>query len=234
MPLLPLPRTVRRGLSGLCLLLIASGSAPWALAGTQSANDGFNPNVAGVVDSLAVQADGKIVIGGGFTALQPNSLANPVTRFNIARVNTDGSVDTSFDPEANGPVLAVAVQSNGKILIGGSFTTLQPNGAGNPVAVPYLTRINSDGSLDRTFNPTPGGAYGGKVTAITLQSNGQILVGGYFTTMQPNGAASANSVPYLARLNSDGSVDTTFKPTPNAPTRMLNFVMSIPAAAAAM
>ncbi len=217
MPLLPLPRTVRRGLSGLCLLLIASGSAPWALAGTQSANDGFNPNVAGVVDSLAVQADGKIVIGGGFTALQPNSLANPVTRFNIARVNTDGSVDTSFDPEANGPVLAVAVQSNGKILIGGSFTTLQPNGAGNPVAVPYLTRINSDGSLDRTFNPTPGGAYGGKVTAITLQSNGQILVGGYFTTMQPNGAASANSVPYLARLNSDGSVDTTFKPTPNAP-----------------
>ena len=86
-----------------------------------SALDGFDPNANGAVRVVVVQPDGKILIGGDFTTLSPNGGA-PVTRNRIARLNPDGTLDTAFNPNANGAVYAIAVQADGKILVGGAFT----------------------------------------------------------------------------------------------------------------
>ncbi len=99
-------------------LLLAGGAA--AVRG-QSALDGFDPNANGAVRVVVVQPDGKILIGGDFTTLSPNGGA-PVTRNRIARLNPDGTLDTAFNPNANGTVYSIAVQADGKILVGGAFT----------------------------------------------------------------------------------------------------------------
>ena len=71
---------------------------------------------------VVVQPDGKILIGGDFTTLSPNGGA-AVTRNRIARLNPDGTLDTTFNPDANETVYAIALQADGKILVGGFFTT---------------------------------------------------------------------------------------------------------------
>ena len=80
--------------------------------------DGFSIGADAYVYSLALQSDGKILVGGIFTLL------GGVTRNAIARLNPDGSLDTGFDPNANGAVLALAQQADGKVLVGGHFTAI--------------------------------------------------------------------------------------------------------------
>ena len=72
------------------------------------------------INTIAVQPDGKIVVGGSFTGL--GGVTGTTVRHHIGRLNVDGTVDPSFNPGTNGPVLAVAVQADGKILAGGNFT----------------------------------------------------------------------------------------------------------------
>ncbi|MEY2878919.1 MAG: hypothetical protein RLZZ15_1299, partial [Verrucomicrobiota bacterium] len=140
-----------------------------------SVDGSFNPTPNGEVNALAIQADGKILIGGAFTGLTPNGATTTTTRNHIARLNAaDGTVDTPFDPSAFGNVLALAIQSDGKIVLGGAFTTLQPNGARAASSRSGLARVNADGTLDTAFNPFPNGA----VTSLALQSDGKLLVGG--------------------------------------------------------
>src|SRR5436853_1336483 len=100
-------------------LALAGGVA--AVCG-QSALDGFDPNANGIVYVVVVQPDGKILIGGDFTTPSPNGGA-AVTRNRIARLNPDGTLD-GFNPNANGTVLSIAVQADGKILAGGTFTNI--------------------------------------------------------------------------------------------------------------
>src|SRR6202140_4408419 len=92
-------------------LLLAAGAA--AVRG-QSALDGFDPNGNGRVRVVVVQPDGKILLGGDFTTLSPNGGA-AVTRNHIARLNTDGTLDTAFNPNASSNVNSIAVQADGKI-----------------------------------------------------------------------------------------------------------------------
>ena len=122
-----------------------------AAARGQSAIDGLDPNANQPIRAMAVQSDGKIVIGGDFTTLTPNGGA-VVTRNHIARLNPDGTLSTSFDPDANNSVGVVVIQPDGKILIGGNFTTLSPNG---PAVFTrnHVARLNPDGTLDTNFNP---------------------------------------------------------------------------------
>jgi uncharacterized delta-60 repeat protein/uncharacterized repeat protein (TIGR01451 family) len=154
----------------------------------------FDPG-SGANDSVtAMVLDGnqKAVIGGLFTSI------NGKNRYHVARLNTDGSLDTSFNPGtgANGAVWAVAVQSDGKIVIGGEFTSY--NGTNRN----YIARLNSDGSLDATFDPGVG--PNGIVQALAVESSGSILIGGNFTTV------SGSLMSSIARLKSTGAVDTTF------------------------
>ncbi len=144
-----------------------------------------------VVISLLRQPDGKILVGGEF------SLVDGLPRNNIARLNSDGSLDTSFDPGA-GPdawVESIALQSDGKILIGGGF------GDYDGVSRRGLARLNPDGSLDEGFESELFFPDARVVSAIEVQEDGQILVGGSFTEV--NGL----SRPGLARLNGDNAAD---------------------------
>ncbi|PAW84683.1 MAG: hypothetical protein B9S33_11185, partial [Pedosphaera sp. Tous-C6FEB] len=154
----------------------------------------------GVVSTLSLQPDGRFIVGGSFTNL------NSTNRSRIARLNSDGAIDSSFNPGAgaDNPVLASAVYTAGvdagKVLIGGSFATF------NGTPRNFLARLNSDGSLDTSF--VIGNGANGNVHALTILSDGKVLVGGDFTDI--NGAPRTAG---LARLNRDGSVDSSFNPT---------------------
>ncbi|MCB1077937.1 MAG: delta-60 repeat domain-containing protein, partial [Verrucomicrobiae bacterium] len=171
----------------------------------------FDPKTNGSVYSLAVQGDGKILIGGVFSTLQPNGVPAPISRNSIARLLPDGSLDTAFDPNANHNVFGLAVQSDGKILLGGLFTSLQPNGAPSGTARQYMARLLPDGSLDNSFDPKANNWVG----CMTVQKDGKIVMGGSFTSLQPNGAPSATPRNRIARLHPDGSLDETFNPNAN-------------------
>src|ERR1039457_1438591 len=166
----------------------------------------FNPNANGVVYAIAFQTNGQIVIGGSFTSIQPSGAPSATTRNHIARFNVDGSLDTSFDPNTDRPVLALAVQTNGQIVVGGGFSTLKPNGATTATTRSCVARVNSDGSVDTGFDPEANGS----VDVITVLPNGQIIIGGEFVTLKPNGAANTTQADFLARLNTDGTIDLGF------------------------
>ena len=120
-----------------------------------SLDTSFDPGANGAVYALAVQADGKILVGGYFTTLGGGGTGT-TTRNYIGRLNADGSLDTSFDPGANGAVYALAVQADGKILVGGDFTTLGGGGTGTTTRN-HIGRLNADGSLDTSFDPGANG-----------------------------------------------------------------------------
>src|SRR5437667_6266090 len=95
-----------------------------------------------------------------------------------------------FDPNANGTVRVVVVQPDGKILIGGAFTTLSPNG-GAAVTRNHIARLNPDGTLDSAFDPNANFT----VYSIAVQADGKILAGGFFSSI---GGQTRN---YIARLD---------------------------------
>lgn len=196
--MVPISRTALRVVVCVCAAL----GVP-AVAHAQ-AIDGFNPAANQTVSALAVQPDGKILVGGGFTGL------GGTTRNHLARLNADGSADGTFNPGANSIVQAIAVQPDGKILIGGNFTSV---GGGTGLTTPrsYIARINPDGTVDASFNP------GASLTvyAIIVQADGKILVGGEFSRMGGGGSGSTTR-NRLARLNPDGSLDS-FDPGASKP-----------------
>ncbi|MBI2512127.1 MAG: delta-60 repeat domain-containing protein [Opitutae bacterium] len=173
---------------------------------------GFDPNANGNVYATAVQADGRVLLGGGFTSVQPPSEGAPATRQHLARFNADGSLDTSFSPAFDGDVTALLVQADGRILVGGKFTSVQPNGSASTWARSGLARLNADGTLDTSFDPRPtgGSASLASVYALALDASGNILVGGSFTTLQPGGAGATIARGRIARLTSAGAVDESF------------------------
>jgi uncharacterized delta-60 repeat protein len=118
---------------------------------------------------------------------------------NITRLNTDGSPDTTFLTGTGpaGKVYALAVQSDDRILIGGAFTSV------NNRAMPYLARLNADGSLDPSF--VFGFGPNNHVLSLALQSDGRIIVGGSFTEF--SGLPHTN----IVRLNTNGTLDETFQ-----------------------
>lgn len=186
------PREIAYSLNGIVLAIVMAFYCT-ASAAPGDADTGFNPNVNGAVNSTAVQADGKIIIGGSFSSV------GGVTRNNLARLNASGTLDTGFNPNAGGSISGMAVQLDGKIVIVGSFTSVV--GASRN----YIARLNSDGSLDSGFNPNVDG-INPSVIGVMIQSDGKIVIGGNFTTV---GGVTRNN---LARFNSDGTLDTGFNP----------------------
>ncbi|MET0752226.1 MAG: FG-GAP-like repeat-containing protein [Pyrinomonadaceae bacterium] len=153
-----------------------------------SLDTGFTVSTIGNVRKIVLQADGKIFLGGDFTEI------NNISRDRIARLNADGTVDASFGPigGANDTVYDIALQPDGKIIIGGIFTNVNFNNR------QYLARLNSDGSLDAAFNPT----VNNFVYAVKLQPDGKVFIGGEFTLVE--------NIPQskYARLDSNGSLNS--------------------------
>lgn len=162
---------------------------------------GAQPIVGPIVRALALQADGKVLVGGGFETFDGKA------RKNIARLNANGSVDESFNagnPGVDGDINAIIVQPDGKVLVGGGFTKW--NGAvtnGN-----YVVRLNTDGTIDASFKAPfalEDGVLRG-VTCLALQSDGKVLAGGSF------GPANIPDRTNVARFNADGTLDTSYTP----------------------
>jgi uncharacterized delta-60 repeat protein len=118
-----------------------------------------------------------------------------------------------FDPNANGAVNVVVVQPDGKILLGGDFTTLSPNG-GAAVTRNRIARLNPDGTLDTAFNPNANAA----VRCIAVQADGKILVGGQFTGTNSIGGQTRN---YIARLDAATGEADSFDPNANGTVRSI-------------
>lgn len=164
---------------------------------------GFNSDVY-VIDE---QSDNKLLIGGAFTTYSGAS-ANK-----IIRLNSDGSIDSSFNIGTgfSATVEKLVILNDGKVLVGGSFTSY------NGVNVNRFVKLNSDGSIDNTFNIGTG--FSSTVNGITVLPDNKILVTGSFTSYS---GISANRV---IRLNSDGSVDNTFNSVPGANQTVYNSVV---------
>ncbi len=150
----------------------------------------------GSVSKSAMQSDGKIVIYGNF------DLYGTTAKTQLARVNTDGTLDPSFSAGSGFPITAfvksMKIDANGKILIAGTFNSF------NGITVNNLIRLNSDGSLDNTF--TIGTGPNGSVNGFEVQPDGKILIVGDFNSV--NGTNRS----FIARLNANGAVDTSFNP----------------------
>ena len=181
-------------------LLLASGAAS---VQAQSALDGFDPNLNGAIAVIVTQPDGKILIGGPFTTVAANGGAS-VTRNGIARLNADGTLDTAFDPNAlfgaaGGAVLCIALQADGKILVGGFFSAI-----GGQLRN-YVARLDPVTGLADSFNP----AADNQVFAIAVQADGKILAGGPFNTI---GGQLRNQI---ARLDPATGQADAFAPNAN-------------------
>jgi uncharacterized delta-60 repeat protein len=140
---------------------------------------------------------------------------NGVASSRIIRLNSDGSKDTSFVIGTGfntGGVYSIAVQTNGKILVGGSFTSY------NGVESNKIIQLNSDGSKDTSF--VIGTGFNTTVNSIVLQSDGKILLGGVFISY--NGVASNR----IIRLKSDGMIyngESEFITSKNNSVNILNY-----------
>lgn len=165
-----------------------------------SVDTGFNSSfgASDTIYAIALQADGKIVIGGSFITYGGG------VRTYLARVNADGSHDTGFNPgitSPNGRVNALAIQADGKVVLGGEFTALGSSSRKR------IARVNVDGTLDLGFNPGEG--FNDDVFAVLIQPDQKVLVGGGFSLFNATVPRSM-----LARLNSDGTLDTSLDSGP--------------------
>jgi len=228
--------------AGAAVITYCSLLIPLSHAQPGSLDFTFNPGSGANNTPLcaALQTNGQIIIGGNF------STVNNATRHYVARLNPDGSLDSSFDvgvgPQSSVHILTV--QDDGKILIGGTFDSI------NGLSYSGLARLRPDGSVDTTFpnmliyatalgKQTDGSilvnAYypasppqsncivrlteagvldpsfrhafftgGDTASAFAFQSSGQVIVAGGFSEI------SGSTLSYLARLNTNGGLDTNF------------------------
>lgn len=192
--------------NGVARNKIARINPTGTLDGTFVVGSGIT-GVASYVSNVKLQPDGKVLVGGYFSAY------NGTARNNIVRLNSTGAVDTSFDPlsGASAQVVGIGIQTDGKIILGGAFTGY----AGN--ASNYVCRINSDGSYDAGFNIGVG--FNAQINSIDIQNDGKVLVAGNFSTFD---GASRNKI---VRLNADGSLDSPFANDLNASGNIYSIVL---------
>ncbi|MBX2945600.1 MAG: T9SS type A sorting domain-containing protein [Cyclobacteriaceae bacterium] len=163
--------------------------------GTYGDGKGFSSVWNTEVKSIAVQPDGKVVAIGDFTTY------NGEPSRGIVRINSDGSIDKSFNVGSgfNLSPMCIKILMDGKILVGGNFTSY------NGVYRPKIIRLNSDGTPDISFNPGSGADNGGYILSVDLFES-KIIVGGFFNSF--NGVARN----HICKLNEDGTIDETFDP----------------------
>ena len=162
------------------------------LANGQTAPLNVGSGTSSRIDCLALGADGGITFGGPFRNL------NGASSVYTGRVSADGAIDTTFSSgllstmsiEAGAD--AIAVQADGKVIVGGNFNTA--------AGFATLVRLNPNGSIDATFSGNHGPILYPK--AITVLDNGQLLVAG---------VADSYGTGFVRRLNADGSIDGSFQ-----------------------
>lgn len=169
-------------------------SAIWIAEGTPDTTFNTGTGANDTIHTIAVQPDGKILLGGAFTTF------NGASHVRMVRLNADGTIDSSFNIGTgfNSSVGCIRLQPDGKILACGNFTNI------NGTIRRYIVRLESNGSIDSSF--TIGTGFNATTTTILVQPDGKIVVTGGFSSFD------GTSRPMIARLNSNGSLDTSFNP----------------------
>ncbi|MBL0736421.1 delta-60 repeat domain-containing protein [Flavobacterium sp. GN10] len=175
--------------------------------GTKDPDFNIGLGADGTIESVVIQLDGKILVGGHFKKF------NDVPFAGLVRLKPNGSIDESFNigDGFDKYVYAIALQSDDKIIVGGSFLTF------NGISQKRIIRLNSDGTLDRTFDSGAGFSKG-DVRTILIQPDDRILVGGTFA-----GTYNSLSSSRLIRLLPSGSYDNTFRAPLNNTLYAMNF-----------
>ena len=196
-------------------IVVASGTSVWRLNHNGSLDPAFATGKAfagelifesrspvtrilfiKAIKAVVAQPDGKVVVAGAFTRIDGQS------RSFVARLNSNGSLDTSFNPSLPGAVSAIARQPDGKLLVAVVTQSL----AIGPIS--RLARLNIDGSNDPSFHADVLGI----VHVILVQRDGRSIVGGHDLRI---GGEPARAI---ARLFADGTLDRTFTVNPTSQT----------------
>ena len=195
--------------SGSAINYIVRVNTNGTIDNTFKTGTGFN----GTTNGIVLQSDGKIIVTGGFTTYSGSSVNR------IVRLNTDGTLDTTYkagqtlQSAFQYPAVGLGIQSDNKVIAYGNFTSYSGSTRNR------ITRINTDGTLDTTFNPgagfdridpVSGHLDGASERKIKIDSAGKIYVADAFTSY------SGSAVYGLVKLNSDGTIDTTFDYTGSA------------------
>ena len=155
--------------------------------------------------AVGIQANGQPIIGGDFTAY------NSTVDNYVARLTTNGYLDNDFAKAIgsgpNGSVNAIALDGSGNIYIGGQFTAFNGQNAF------HIARLTPSGALDTTF--VNGSGFNSTVFALAIDANGNMLVGGDFTSY------NTTNCNHIARLLPNGGLDTTFLPSSGTPNPKL-------------
>ena len=161
------------------------------------------PNIIGsgfdsIVRTIEILDDDSILIGGEFTTY------NNFSHTGIIKLNSSGIEDVNFNNNVGNDfsrtINTIKKQTDGKLLLGGSFINFNGHTASN------LVRLNSDGTLDTVFNNNLGASFNRYIQCVSIQSDNKILVGGGYRRF--NNATCS----YITRLNSDGTRDNSFDP----------------------
>ena len=200
-------------------------------------DDAFDPMLNDTVNIIVLQDNGNILVGGAFTTVGGQ-------QFNrLARLLPNGSLDPDFAAvdisldSGDAEVLALAVQTNGQIIVGGNFDRINDEPRNS------IARLNADGTLDIMFNPNVtdriamggdgsgagdgsggggGGTVAGIVDTITLQMDAdteKILLGGMFGGV--GGGVGGTVRNNIARLHPNGNLDMGFAPNPDDRVRTI-------------
>ena len=191
------PPAARAATLVFLLLAAVCGSHP-ATAQVPLPNPNISLQANGVIYAAATNpADGSVIVGGQFTSIagQP--------RQNLAKINSDGTLDPTWNPGANSVVSTVAIDISGSVFVGGYFNNIGGQ------AKTYLAKLagTGTGAVDATWSPQPNSS----VLALASDGSGNLYVGGYFQSI---GGQARN---YLAKLSTSGAgvADPIWSPNPN-------------------
>jgi uncharacterized delta-60 repeat protein len=157
----------------------------------------LNPNVDGAVQAIAVDRDGRIVIGGTFGRVDP--AGSEFNRRRIARLHANGALDVNFNPSSSGSITSLVIQPNSPgqpetIVAGGSFLNI------GGTTTSRLVRLDDSGAVIQDYDP----GFDSTVESLTRQSDGSVIVGGRFTTFDNNAQTR------VARVSASGALDESF------------------------
>ena len=205
----PLANLQERGLASVYqsnFMSVGSESVTATIAIAAGGVDAYSNKLNAPAYSFATQPDGMVLMGGAFTT------SGEVSTRTLLRTYADGTLDDTFEPAVgtSGDILnTILLQSDGKILIGGTFSTVRGT------SKPYYARLNANGTLDETYTT----AVDSTVRALAMQSDGKVLAAGEFTTV------GGTSRPRIARLNTNGTLDTGFTPGSGANNEVLRVLV---------
>lgn len=180
----------------------------------------FNPpRINQLVNTSVLLKNGQMLIGGVFTTLETITevASNTVTQRALARLASNGLHDTNFKPvithgAANPYVQCIAVQADGKILIGGNFSQVSSttNNVTTTLDRKGIARLNADGTVDPSFDAKIYGASY-QVDSISILENGKILIAGAFAGFEKNSMVVNRQK--IARLNNDPAISQILTPS---------------------